>query len=62
MLTRVINRDRAAQVASLLALIAVWWGLSTAVEAFRVVQERSGGNLLPSPIDVAPAFGKLVTT
>jgi NitT/TauT family transport system permease protein len=58
----VINRDRAAQVGSLLALIAVWWLMSTAVEAFRVVQERSGGNLLPSPIDVAPAFGKLVTS
>lgn len=57
-----LNRDRAAQLGSLLALIVVWGVISAAVEVLRVVQERSGGNLLPSPIDVAPALAQLVTS
>jgi NitT/TauT family transport system permease protein len=60
--SRIVNRDRVAQVASLVALVVVWGLISAAVEAFRVVQERSGGNLLPGPIDVAPAFVDLVAS
>jgi NitT/TauT family transport system permease protein len=61
-LSRIVNRDRAAQLASLAALVVVWALISAAVEAFRVVQERSGGNLLPGPIDVAPVLAELVTS
>ena len=60
MLSRVVTRDRVAQLGSLVALIIVWALISSAVEAFRVVQQRSGGNLLPGPVDVAPALAQLL--
>jgi len=62
MVSRLVNRDRIAQLGSLVALVVVWGLISVAVEAFRVVQQRSGGNLLPSPIDVAPALVDLVAS
>lgn len=62
MVRRVFSSDRLAQVASLVALIVIWGLVSIAVESFRVVQERSFGNLLPGPIDVAPVFVDLVAS
>lgn len=57
-----LNRDRLAQLGSLVALVIVWWVISGIVQVFRVVQQRSGGNLLPGPIDVAPAFAQLISS
>jgi ABC-type nitrate/sulfonate/bicarbonate transport system permease component len=59
----VLNRDRVAQIGSLVMIVAAWWALSAAVQTFRVVQGRAdGSNLLPAPYEIAPLLVNLVAS
>jgi ABC-type nitrate/sulfonate/bicarbonate transport system permease component len=58
-----VNRDRLAQIGSLVLVVLAWWLISEAVQAFRVVQVRPGApNLLPTPMDVVPPLTQLLGT